>query len=354
MPVLFIVHGMGVHDSPSWPTSVVDKLDALAANYRHFQDDGRKFSELVDIVPVGYDRFFSDQLKKWDRSADELGTFAAENAVSLPQVLDWLSTASETEKNFFWSHTVDVLLYRFFQLITKPVRLSVMDQIVKGVNTRAQGGQNVSASVMAHSLGTAVTHDALASLATTPFGGSNAFMSGNFRFANVFMVANVGRILETTPKCYASPLHPTSIAAAKAYCSQYFNFRHAYDPFPVLRAFEPVNWGRNFYAIEGLRHFHDVNPHGWEHYLDHPKVHVPIFNAMLQGVIDGDEFAAAVDAYPQVDESNPCAVAISELSEDLRKIIDLLQGLDDPVKLVIAGAQFYAKVKEAGDACGAN
>ncbi len=346
--ILFVVHGMGVHGG-DWQAPVVAKLNEVASRYEHFA--ARAFDEQVQVVPVTYDPEFAKHLAQWSGSAEALDTFAKDNAVSIPAVIAWLRGASETEKNFFWSHVVDVLLYRYFQLVTVPVRLQVMTQIVTTVTAAMKDGGVPDVSVMGHSLGTSVTHDALAYLGTTAFNGSEAFMAGNFRFSNVFMVANVGRILETTQKCYASCVHPLSTNPQTAYCSRYFNFRHQLDPFPAVRAFKPVGWGADFHAREDLNHLHDFNVHGFEHYLDHPAVHIPVINALLGPVIGAAEAQNALAAYPRTPPNHPCLDKLSAAEQRFRQLVALIETSDDPVQLIIAGAQFLATAKEAKDAC---
>src|SRR6185295_15808904 len=133
-------------------------------------------------VPISYDGVFTQYLEKWAESSAELEAFATLHGVALPQFFKWLSLASKTEKNFFWSHVVDVLLYRLFQIVTAEVRLRIRLDIAKELTAQMDGGNVVDASVLAHSLGASVAHDSLALLATQPIktkkGENHAFMLG--------------------------------------------------------------------------------------------------------------------------------------------------------------------------------
>ena len=350
MRLCFVVHGMGVHGA-DWFNTTRAKLNEVAARYPAVVAE-RAFDAQVKFVPITYDGEFTKHLATFSESATELDTFAKQNAVNLPDIIGFLKTASATEKNFFWSHVVDVLLYRFFQLVTIPVRLQVMKQITTAWSAAMTGGVPVEASVLAHSLGTSVTHDALAFLGTTAFEGSEAFKVGNRRFLNVFMVANVGRILETSHKTFESCVHPLSVRPADAYCSRYFNFRHKLDPFPAVRSFSPVGWGDDFSTSNPeVNHLHDFNVHGFEHYLDHPAVHVPIINNLLGFSIDDATRDKAIADYPRVATANPCLTKVAEAETRFQGLVNLLKMSDDPIQLIIGGAQFLAAAKEAKDAC---
>ena len=350
MRLLFVVHGMGVHGQ-DWSTAIIAKLNDVASRYEIL--NGRRFDEAVTIVPIGYDGEFTRHLEVWDRSSTKLEEFAREQQIQLPSgLIDWLRGASETEKNFFWSHVVDVVLYRFFRLVATPVRLQVMTQITTTLAAAMHNGVVVQASVLAHSLGTAVVHDALAALGSVPFDASEAFMVGRFRFENIFMVANVGRILETTPGCYESCLHPISRNPAAAYCARYYNFRHALDPFPAVRAFEPADWGTDFITpAQPLDHLYDFNVHGLDHYLEHPAVHIAFINGMFGRIIKKDVERAAIAAFPRVPPNHPCPQKLLEAQARFRELVAALRGSDDPLDMVKTGARFFAAAKEARNAC---
>jgi hypothetical protein len=350
MRILFLVHGMGVHGQ-HWAGDARARLNEVAARYPFFH--GRRLDQEVTVVPVSYDTEFTRHLQQWHDSAAALETFARDQQVQLPLgLITWLNGASETERNFFWSHVVDVVLYRFFPLVATPVRLQVMKQITTTLADAMQDGTVVNASVMAHSLGTAVTHDALAALGSTAFDGSEAFMVGRFRFENIFMVANVGRILETPPPCYDSCLHPLSRGAATAYTSRYYNFRHQYDPFPVPRAFDPVNWGADYITPRrAIDHLHDFNVHGLEHYLEHPAVHIPIINALFGRVITKAQEGEALEAFPRIPPGHRCPAALLAAETEFKALVEAVKAFDDPLQVVIAGAKFFAAAKEARDAC---
>jgi hypothetical protein len=352
--LLFVIHGMGVHSDREWFPAIRTRLDEVAARYPAFQGQGKAFSSQVELVPLQYDREFTEWLDRWNGSADEIERSAVEHSISMPNLVGWLRGVNETEKNFFWSHVVDVLLYRFFSLVTTPVRVSVAQQIVSKINEVKDRNEPVQVSFLCHSLGTAVLHDTLALLASNPSLEARRAFSGNgFPFRAVFMVANVGRVLEhDIPgfQAYRSVVHPLSIRPEDAWFTRFYLFRHKLDPFTLVRRFRPEGWGDRYLAADDLDHFGDFNVHDFGHYLDHPRVHVPLLNDTLPGSVPAAQREAALAAYrPQVEPG--CAGKMAEFVTDLRRMCDLIGGQENPADLIRAGTQFLARAKEAADAC---
>lgn len=346
--LLFLFHGMGVHDG-GWSQEVTAKLDDVASRYPYFS--GKKLSQQVQWVPVGYDQVFNTQRAAWGQAADALEAGLLAQGISATRLIGWLTTASQTERAFFWTHAVDVLLYRFFEQIRREVIARVLEQIATALEAAMQGGEIAQASVLAHNLGTSVAHDCLAYLGSQPIAGSSAYLADNFQFANVFMLANVSRILQTDRRADQSVVRPAS-APPPGYCDRYYNFRHAFDPIPAVQAFTPGGWGADYRTETGLRHFierYRYNVHGYTHYLDHPKVHIPLIRGLLGAVIPEPEAQAAIAGYADVQVTKPCLVALQHQLEALK---ESFEASDDPLDLVIASAKSLAAIKEAADACG--
>lgn len=353
--LLFVMHGMGRH-VPDWAETTVDLLHGLPAMYDYawFEQNG-SLDEHVEIVPIAYDAVFDHHLQEWGANSRALREKAAEFGVDISGALGWLERASATEQNFFWTHVVDVLLYRFFSIVTAEVRLRVRLQITEVLEARMRGGAIVSASVLAHSLGTSVAHDSLALLGSQPvqtdLGPNSAWMVRNHRFANVFMCANVSRVLETQPKVYESVMRPPG-GGAESYVDAYYNFRHELDPFPMVRQFAPVGWSpTRFVAAEESEKVLQFNVHGLEHYLEDPRVHIPILRATIgHWVVSPQEEAAAVRDYLAMEEPR-CVAELLRFKAEAERIISLARAGADPLALIIAGTQFLAAAREAADAC---
>ncbi len=353
--LLFVVHGMGAHGA-NWCGDVLGTLNRAAARYEGFGEGdpfvtGAPAAHQVQVVPVGYDSVFDAWREELNGSVEALQAFFVGGRITFPEadgVLRWLHTAPDDERQFFWSHVVDVLLYRF-TLKAGEVRVRVMQQIATVLRDAMQDGTVVEASVLAHSLGTSVAHDSLALLGTTPLEGSEAFMKPRL-FKNVFMLANVSRILQSpTLGVYESVVRPAS-ADPKGYVDAYFNVRHCLDPIPAVRPFEPSAWGSRYVSIDTLNHLKQFNVHDFCHYLDAPQVHVPLFNNLFGLVVRGAEKRAA-EAQFESEAGLPCPEQVALFKKRIEAMIGLLRSGATPPQLLVAASQFLALVREVRDAC---
>ena len=348
MRIVFLVHGMGVHP-PKWSDAVRGKLDEVARRYAAFAS-GPRLDELVELHEISYDGVFEHHVEQMSADVDALEQFATRAGVALRKVPDWLRGASPKEQGFFWTHVVDVLLYRYFALVRDQVRLQVMLQIAGKLAATMRGGQIVDATVIAHSLGTSVVSDSLALLGSRPFNDSEAFLAGKgVKLKSVFTLANVSKELENDIDPYTSVLHPDSAALrppSDAYCGRYFNFRHVLDPFCLRTPFAPAGWGSDLSSVDDLSHLHDFNVHGFEHYLDHPRVHIPIINGIFERpIVSAKERVDAVSNYPEL--AGEC---IDELVA-LKAEVERFAAPADVEDVVIRGAQFFALARAARDKC---
>lgn len=350
--VLVLLHGMGVHGA-DWSADAIADLSAAAASYG--LPDGfaaEPTPDRVAVVPVTYDGRFTAWLGRWAGDARELARLVRREAIDVPiGVVSWLETADETENRFLWSHVVDVLLYRFFSDVTRDVRVHVMRDVVRTWARALELDPGARVSVLAHSLGTSVAHDALGLLATDPPAGADGFLAGDRRLSHLFMVANVSRILETLPRVYESALCPPSARGAAAYCGVYHDVRHELDPFPAPRAFLPA-WtpGRDFARIRtsAVRGF-DV--HALAHYLRDPRVHVPLLRALFGfDAIDDDTARRRAEAYDAA-AGPPCARAVADFVAQARQRVRLIEGAGDVRALLSAGVGFLADVARAEARC---
>jgi hypothetical protein len=348
MPRLVIlVHGMGVHPA-GWSKGVQDKLDEVSQEFAFFAN--KPLASQVEYAEVGYDDIFVKELAGSALTAQALEGYAKSKKVDVSDMVSWLGQASESEKNFFWSHCVDVLLFRFVRVVRKAVLARVRNQIGTAIAAAQQKGPT-EVTIVAHSLGTSVTHDALATLGAKPWNNSNAFLAGTFQVQSLFMIANVSRCLETDDLTSTSCVFPGTLKKS-AYTQMYFNVRHKLDPIPAVRPLEPANWSAARYEqIEALDHLRDLNVHNFEHYLDHPDVHIPLFRRLFGGsAVTPEEELVVLKQYP-LKPAPRCPERVAALRERYRQMVTLLQGNQDPAALIKASAQFFAAAQEAKNAC---
>lgn len=191
--IIFLTHGMGNHVHGQWEIPIINMLNDLFKSYNVYTYESKSLDECVEFVPITYDNIFREQVSKWENKFDVLLTSLNENNhFNTTPISDWLKIASPKEQDFFWTHIVDVLLYRFFPNITQMIRIHVINQI----KDRLKNETDVpNCSVIAHSLGTAVMHDSLHLLFTTAWGGLPNLLLQQFKFQSITMLANTSRVL---------------------------------------------------------------------------------------------------------------------------------------------------------------
>src|SRR6266403_4387344 len=163
--IVFVLHGIGQYTA-GWmdlESSAVPILKTAAAAYPFFS--GKSLDTYVEFVPVLYDDVFERILKNWS----DLGKGLKDAIPTMPSFADKTVTyLQDADKNNWWLKTgADVLLYWGFRLFQQRVILRVLAQIcTKVADTIAASDQVPHYHVLAHSLGTAVAHDALHHLGT--------------------------------------------------------------------------------------------------------------------------------------------------------------------------------------------
>lgn len=322
---LFLVHGMGNHQD-DWAEPVVELLRDIYSRYR--VSKLVSFDERFKVVPIRYDSIFRDTVQRWQQDASAVGQLAdGVGADEVNTLVGWLRNA-QVDENFAWTHAADVLLYRLFFDVRQAVKVRVARQIAEEiVDLRT----NESWSVIAHSLGTAVAHDALDMLwrGQAP-GVPPAFSPAQGKAQMVMMVSNVSRLLQTVPKAYESLVKPGAANQPDRGCFQFLNVRHRFDPFTFPRRFDPQAWpdsqtvaaGR--YANLEVEHFHQANVHDLVHYLKHPAVHIPMLRkATFERAVLKEEETAALDAFdPFGGDTNRALALRQELEDRLPAISD--------------------------------
>lgn len=307
-PILFVVHGMGQHKT-GWEKEVKDTLTAAKANYPFLADTS--LASMVKIVPLTYDEEFDKLRKLWKEDAGKVVNFMKKKADAGDKFQSLLSPFEADkllelqvgieEDSFFNTHVLDVLLYRFTSIGEK-VRVKVAKKIVKTLLDQSE--EVPSWSIMAHSLGTAVTHDTLHALYAHKVwreGKVNKlFKPGQYTAHAIIMLANVSRVLQSRVKAYKSRVKP----GKKGVCDYFINAHHVLDPFARIKQFEPGDeWlqGQNvgdLYNPISTNVINQPNVHAYTHYLENPRVHVPIFRLFNgEDSIEPDEFKSAYDKF---------------------------------------------------------
>ena len=353
--LLFVIHGAGegarpVGDPPWW-TDVIDGLRQNADTYGHGADLVLHSPQAgqVLVVPLTYHDVFDSVRQRWQQTdPDEAGwlPLLQQLAFNDPDVAARLPSWVQTCGTLFWTNVLDVLLYRLIAEYTVPVRLQVAQQIAEPW-ARADDENDASTPVhfLAHSLGTAVLHDAISELGEMP-----AFGIGGRQITSTLTCANVSWALENGFPAYTSidrPIQNGGLTAAS------LSFRHELDPIAeVVKTFrgDEHGWSPRGYADRVLVEVKDWDVHAFGHYLDNPEVHLPLFERLWMTEAWRARRDDAMLRY-RLQPGRRCPAAIAQARHDLAAVFS------KPVSSSAEGfldvmARTYGVFTHARAACG--
>jgi len=287
-PLFLAVHGMGDHTAKDLKENVLTPLDKATEYYSSLE----KFSDSVEFVPITYDEEWNEIRK---RLADNAGT-VEERLSGLGGAAQIANKLNEFEAkfgkdSFFYTHWLDVILYRTFygEMVRVKVAKAILDNLIKAKSEQRP------IHILAHSLGTAVVHDTLHKLYQNDFTQKEKAKAGldkhqvdpeENQLDSIFLIANVSRIVGGGKDPYQSVVKP----GTGGICHQMVNVRHVLDPFTLPKPFNPpVNgsWvptpdlaNKVFRLIE-TKAVTDFNVHSLSHYLSNPSVHDDVFSTVF-------------------------------------------------------------------------
>lgn len=329
--VLFFVHGIGRHPA-GWttaPDGPVTILDQAMKRYPCFE--GKPLSAFVDVVEIRYDDLFDLVLSKWESLAEDLGPVGG--AIDWVGKVQSLLTDVGGNKNTYADFGGDVLLYGGFDIVARAVRLRVASVFAGEALKRHLAATNLEGQfprfgIVAHSMGTAVAHDALWTLATADFlkdkatiVASNAMSQAPdliapktltdeqrdlfgqveagttahpdrpmpFPVNTLLLVSNVIPLISRGSGDYLSTKREGLLE-----CAAFRDVNNRYDPVCNVKPFAVGNRtnGRKI----ALDHIHEKNTHGFGHYLANPALHMPLLTRMTDVVTPEDIAAAKQEA----------------------------------------------------------
>jgi hypothetical protein len=354
--LLFVIHGMGAGarpaSDPDWWTGVVGDLRTSAKTYKHGADLALETAKAgqVLVVPLTYHQLFDDIRAKWaDESSDEAGWLPlleqlAFHPATLAKLPGWVVAAG----SFFWTHVLDVLLYRYVADFTIPIRQLVATQIASAWH-RADIDNDAGTSVhfLAHSLGTAVLHDAIAVL-----GGEDGFGPTTHVISSIVTCANVSSVLENGFPAYDSVDRPINAPPPPdGMTGGYLSFRHELDPIAeIVKTFrgDHHGWPADSYVDEVTIDVKDWNVHGFTHYLDNPVTHLRLFERLWPNEPWAARRDPAIAAYKSA-PGNPFPAALATARHDLEAIFaqPFPQTVDGFVDAAVETFRVYEKVRAA-------
>jgi hypothetical protein len=198
------------------------------------------------------------------------------------EILQKLSSVV-TDDSLFGTHWLDALLYRY-TLLSEKIRID----LAKKVTDMLKLTNASDIHIVAYSLGSVVTHDALARLygdSTLPEdSGLKKLSKSKSKLGGLHMIANVSRVLQSFVLVRESIVKP----GMEGCVSKYVEYRHKLDPIPQVKAFNPTD-NQNWVSRTSFKKYKlvepcavtDKNTHSLEHYLSNPMVHYEIFRSLL-------------------------------------------------------------------------
>ena len=337
---LVVVHGMGVNQKGSFKTDILKIFHEVFSTYSSL--DGKNPADMFNVVSVDYDGVFEDYRKTVSEQSELWKKFSevtTNHAISR-QGLDLVREISEeiSEDNFFTTHLLDALLYRY-SMLGERIRVLAGKVIA---DTIVQFGAR-DTHIMGHSLGTSVVHDTLSKLySNDPF---DKKLDTSMPIQSLHMVANVSRLLQSFSKVGSSVVRPG------ACCRAYLEYSHMLDPFTKIKPFRPLDTGewvehdvfekRNYERVR-LEQVTAVNVHSVRHYLMNPKVHLPLFKQLFRFNPRKTESDQAWSAYLEQ--------SVSERAKHVREAFEGFDYSDDSLKNVLqAGELFRQAVRSLGE-----
>lgn len=354
--IVFVLHGVGEY-SEDWlqaDSTAAHQLREDAKQYGFFE--GKNLDTYVEFVPILYDDVFLRVLNHWSDLGDALGSAIPVMPKAADKVVKYLKKSDEDK----WAiqFAGDVVLYWGFRLYQQRVVLRVLSQITKKVaDTIASSDRVPGYHILAHSLGTAVAHDALHHLGTedwlgaldhAPFddpdgndgagdyaayrdslagmkedlGIANPFHPSLFQFETVTMLSNVSGLIHPSENPYHSIVRPGSASAEGAFTKNYLNVNHKYDPISIAGNFKmPRSWEMQGGIDITVDHVLDKEIHSADHYVAHPNVHLRLLQSYVDPYYASDEDVKAVKAFQK--QNGFKNVADTKLKDKVKELVDI-------------------------------
>jgi hypothetical protein len=328
-----------------WSSGIQNQLKESYASYPSLA--ARPFDNAFQIVEINYNEWFDDLRTQWKTEADKVVGLIPGGQIGSAALSSLVKVAQEPSKDsFLATHVLDVLLYRFVSTVHDAVKAAVQKQILDVVLTD-NGVIKGPWSIIAHSLGTSVTHDVLNAMYSQEldYKGHKWKLAAATRPQLVAMIANVSRVLESDHDVYKSVVRP-SLDPFGGACEQFLSAKHEFDPFMIPKAFRPTDdWPTVQARTEGrvglvrINAIEKKNVHAFDHYLKNPQLHVRLFRCLTWPEAVSDSVLAQRSA--EYELSTPLA-KFEGLLKQLKKIKlgdlsswkEIIQGFRDFADLV--------------------
>lgn len=342
--IIFLVHGVG-DTQRGWSLPAQNVIREAYAQY-HRLATFAPFDQFFEFKELFWDDHFEALRTQWKNATDSIIADLGTGGLPKRGVTKLTKWASEAGKDsFFTTSALDVVMYRF-SLSAEQVRSSIHRQILDTL-AAAPAGDMPRWSIIAHSLGTAITHDVLHQMFTpNKPPGFPVLPAGTFRPRVLMMCANVSRLLENKSffgpngDVFRSATRP-SADPSQGCCDFFINVRHEFDPIPKPKLFRPTddwpdmatrNEGRYISVI--INAIEDKHVHGLHHYLHNPKTHIPLFRLLTTpGLLDANDETVAIANFeantPLAKFANEAsrleALSLAEADDDWARVLQMVR-----------------------------
>jgi hypothetical protein len=326
--IVFVLHGIGQY-TDGWidmESCAVPALKKAAKSYAFFE--GISLDSFIEFVPILYDDVFERIMQHWADLGEGLSSSVPLMPKFAKKVVDLMKQAGDDK----WTLKTgaDLALYWGFRLFQQRVVLRVLAQISTRVADTIGGPVMPEYHVLAHSMGTAVAHDALHHLGTESWLAQlkkaefddadadaakadraeyldghgrfaqlrdNPFNPRTFKFSSITMLSNVSGLIHPSASPYESIVRPGSATDHNAYATNYFNVNHKFDPISLIGNFEmPAGWTlvngldrKLDHLVGNIEEIHDA-----AHYITHPDVHLRLLAQYV------DTYSPTADDFSQI------------------------------------------------------
>ena len=354
-PIVLVIHGMGTHVTGDVIKEVKTGLNASASflGLQNFALDTH-----FDFEEYNYSEYFDEQRKAQGDFFKALGKVIPFSSRFLQELFQF--QAKLADDSFFYTHWLDVITYGVLDTIRITAMLRLKEKLLtllRDAANDAEGKRDVI--VVAHSLGTAMTHDVLTSLYLRPDepDDDEKIRYINHPLSGLWMVANVSRMTQILTR-YLDPNHSivrddsaNSAGVAKIYYPIYNQF----DPFTVFKRYlvEPVygdlirtNSLRFIKHTDGSK---TVNPRSLTEYFSDPEVGAEFLyqHTMLQ--ITPAMRQAAKVKYLTTTIDGELKDAVKEILAKIKALSNTVNASNDLLSLISCSMQLFLFVKELKD-----
>jgi len=278
-------------DKP-WFDDWITALTEASHQFSAFTSAGKPLNERVHFVPITYDQKiqayweapqFSRQWK------DEPSLFAFLDG-KLMSVFKQFIDGSAAQKEFFWTHWADVLIWRF----APEVRRLLIGFIIQKM---LEANANADCSIIAHSLGTSVIHGVLNGMLTEQKGWQPGTTTVRF-LGLVSCVADVHVLGHDEAPAYHAPVRASKDPArTRDLCAQLLHLHHRLDPFTWFRRYDAarVN-GHNLSIGDVAKGTKPENFHDLQTVVAHPLGAYGLLSGIVPTLTDHERYTMAVEA----------------------------------------------------------